>query len=84
MLYAERPACELPSQRYAFVCFDGLPGGVEGYDYSANPCGYAAIHFGGLAEKPSDALALQIFSALANRRARTAACEDALSGSIAC
>ncbi len=86
MLYAERATCELPSQGYSFVCFDGLPGGAEGYDYSGNPCGYTAIHFGGLAEKPSDALALQIFTSLAGRHARMAAWqnpENALAASAA-
>jgi hypothetical protein len=37
---------------------DGLPGGILGYDYRNNPCGFRAIHFGGLPEKPSDAVAL--------------------------
>ena len=48
----------LSSQRYFYPYFDGLPGGVHGYDYAQNPCGFAAIHFGGLAEKPSDRLSL--------------------------
>jgi hypothetical protein len=28
-----------------------------GYDYAANPCGFASVHFGGLAEKPTDSVA---------------------------
>ena len=52
--YAHEAAVALPSQRYFYPYFDGLPGGITGYDYAANPCRFASIHFGGLAEKPSD------------------------------
>jgi hypothetical protein len=69
LLYADRPTCELPGQRYAFPLVDGLPGGIEGYDYVNNPCGFAAIHYAGLAEKPSDALAVQLLDAIASRDA---------------
>jgi hypothetical protein len=55
--YARRPTFQLPSQRYLFVLFDGLPGGIYGYDYANNPCGFAAVHYGGLAEKPSEGFA---------------------------
>lgn len=54
------PARALPSQRYFYPYFDGLPGGMLGYPYASNPCGFASIHFGGLAEKPSDATALAL------------------------
>jgi len=66
--YARRPTYQLPSQRYLFVLFDGLPGGLYGYDYANNPCGFAAIHYGGLAEKPSDAFAVQVLSDVLQRR----------------
>lgn len=68
MAYADRRTKELPRHRYNFPLFDGLPGGTAGYDYGTNPCGFSAIHFGGLAEKPSDALSLQLIGRLAARR----------------
>jgi hypothetical protein len=49
---------ELPSQRYFYPLLDGLPGGMLGYDYRNNPCGFATVHYGGLPEKPTDAVAL--------------------------
>lgn len=55
--YAHTRPCQLSTQRYFYPYFDGLPGGVLGYDYAGNPCGFASIHFGGLAEKPGDAAA---------------------------
>jgi hypothetical protein len=66
--YAGEPAHELPTQRYFYPYFDGLPGGVAGYDYGGNPCGFASIHFGGLAAKPSDANALALAPAILGRR----------------
>jgi hypothetical protein len=60
LAYANRHTLELPSQRYSFTIFQGLPGGITGYDYKLNPCGFKAIHFGGLWEKPSDGVALQL------------------------
>jgi hypothetical protein len=65
--YATRATHQLHSQRYPFILFDGLPGGLYGYDYANNPCGYAAVHYGGLAEKPSDAFALQVLSDVLER-----------------
>jgi hypothetical protein len=53
-LYARRPAHELSGQRYFYPLFDGLPGGILGYDYAHNPCGFASVHFGGLPLKPDD------------------------------
>jgi hypothetical protein len=52
--------CRLPSQRYFYPFFDGLPGGVDGYDYAANPCGFASIHFGALRHKPDDLTTLNL------------------------
>jgi len=53
-LFADHRSVELCSQRYFYPLLDGLPGGVLGYDYRTNPCGFASIHFGGLSEKPND------------------------------
>ena len=44
----------LPTQRYFYPYFDGLPGGLFGYDWSRNPCGFVAVHFGGPKPKPVD------------------------------
>jgi len=64
--YARDTSKALLTQRYFYPFFDGLPGGMSGYDYARNPCGFASVHFGGLAEKPSDAasrmLAPQVLS----------------------
>jgi hypothetical protein len=57
-LCADGSSLELPTQRYFYPLFDGLPGGLLGYDYASNPCGFSSVHFGGLREKPSDAVAL--------------------------
>jgi hypothetical protein len=57
----------LSSQRYFYPYFDGLPGGMLGYDYDQNPCGFASIHFGGLAEKPSDQVTLVLAPAILRR-----------------
>jgi hypothetical protein len=51
---------ELPSQRYFYPVLDGLPGGVRGYDYLRNPCGFASIHFGGFVKKPSEGVILHL------------------------
>jgi hypothetical protein len=53
-LFHHRPVTQLPSQRYFYPLLDGLPGGIEGYDYACNPCGFATIHFGGPIHKPGD------------------------------
>ncbi len=55
--FAYESVFQLPSQRYFYPYCDGLPGGMLGYDYAHNPCGFVSIHFGGLAEKPSDQVA---------------------------
>lgn len=59
-LYAVRRTWQLPSQRYFYPLFEGLPGGVLGYDYALNPCGFASIHYGGLKDKPSEAVMGQL------------------------
>ena len=56
--FAHESLVQLPSQRYFYPYCDGLPGGIVGYDYACNPCGFASVHFGGLAEKPSDSVSL--------------------------
>jgi len=59
-LFAGEATLELPTQRYFYPLFDGLPGGIVGYDYARNPCGFASVHFGGLVEKPNDSVALAL------------------------
>jgi hypothetical protein len=49
----DRTSC-LPTQRYFYPLFDGLPGGYLGYDWLRNPCGFVTVHFGGLHDKPTD------------------------------
>jgi hypothetical protein len=71
--YARDSAQGLPTQRYFYPYFDGLPGGITGYDYAGNPCGFASIHFGGLAEKPCEAGARTLAAQLLNRRHRRGA-----------
>ena len=66
--YAGRTVHALPGQRYFYPLFDGLPGGVLGYDYHRNPCGFASLHFGGLSQKPTDAVVRQILPDLLSRR----------------
>jgi hypothetical protein len=67
--FAHAEMFQLPSQRYFYPYFDGLPGGIFGYDYAQNPCGFVTIHFGGLAEKPSDFAALILAPEILRRRA---------------
>jgi hypothetical protein len=55
-LYADQAVLRLSSQRYFYPYFDGLPGGIQGYDYALNPCGFASIHFGGPVNKPEDSI----------------------------
>jgi hypothetical protein len=54
-LYSRKSSFQLPSCRYFYPAFDGMPGGVLGYDYAHNPCRFASIHFGATADKPTDA-----------------------------
>jgi hypothetical protein len=56
--FAHDSVMQLPKQSYFYPYFDGLPGGILGYDYVRNPCSFTSIHYGGLAEKPSDTAAL--------------------------
>jgi len=72
--YARAPNLQLPSSRYFYPAFDGLPGGVHGYDYAANPCQFASIHFGALRKKPTDAdTAVLLADILAERTPETTA-----------
>ncbi|MEW6735050.1 MAG: hypothetical protein AB1489_27415 [Acidobacteriota bacterium] len=68
--YNDETNLQLPSERYFYPVFDGLPGGVLGYDYAHNPCGFTSIHFGGLATKPSDSQALVLAQEILNRSGR--------------
>lgn len=52
--FAPEPTKMLPSQRYFYPVHDGLPGGLLGYDWAKNPCGFAWVHFGGPKPKPDD------------------------------
>jgi hypothetical protein len=67
-LYARRSFRQLPTQRYFYPIFDGLPGGLVGYDYADNPCRFTSIHFGGLVEKPSDPAALWLAPQILGRK----------------
>jgi hypothetical protein len=71
--YAHSPLHELPTQRYFYPLFDGLPGGTLGYDYAGNPCGFASLHFGGLPDKPGDDAMRYLGPQLLGRRAARAA-----------
>jgi hypothetical protein len=66
-LFADRDTLRLPSQKYFYPLFDGLPGGMLGYDYRANPCGFASLHFGGLREKPTNAVTLALAEEILGR-----------------
>ncbi|QBD76921.1 hypothetical protein EPA93_13265 [Ktedonosporobacter rubrisoli] len=61
--FAHEAVYQLPSQRYFYPYLDGLPGGMLGYDYAQNPCGFACIHFGAV-DKPTDEVALLLTQAL--------------------
>lgn len=57
-LFANDRVSQLPRESYWYPYLGGLPGGVMGYDYANNPCGFTMIHFGGDVEKPGDGEAL--------------------------
>lgn len=59
-LFAGDRVAQLPSEHYWFPYLGGLPGGMMGYDYANNPCGFTMIHFGGDVEKPTDMDALAL------------------------
>lgn len=65
--FAQRPTLELPAQRYLFAVFTGLPCGALGYDYAANPCGFASVHFAGMLNKPTDADTLALIPQILHR-----------------
>ena len=66
--YSNQSVRALPASRYFYPYFDGLPGGLLNYDYALNPCGFVSIHFGGLAEKPSDQAARILAPEILERR----------------
>lgn len=68
-LFAGRRTLQLPTQRYFYPLFDGLPGGPVGYDYALNPCGFASIHFGGLTGKPTDEVMSHLLPQILGRAA---------------
>lgn len=57
-LFATGRSLELSSQRSFYPLLDGFPGGMLGYDYRNNPCGFTTVHYGGLPDKPTDVMAL--------------------------
>ncbi len=67
-LFAGDKLHELPAASYWYPFFCGLPGGMAGYDYANNPCGFTMVHFGGDVEKPSDATALQLMPQILGRK----------------
>lgn len=69
--YAHESFYQLPTQRYFYPYFDGLPGGILGCDYAHNPCEFASMHFGGLAEKPSETVALMLAPHILGRYTNT-------------
>jgi len=73
-LYARRSAHQLSTQRYFFPLCDGLPGGLPGYDYAGNPCGFASVHFAGLLEKPSEPLTLWLAPQILGRKPELQIC----------
>jgi hypothetical protein len=52
--FADAKTHALPAQRYFYPVYEGLPGGVLGYDWRENPCDFVSVHFGGLRCKPTD------------------------------
>jgi len=66
-LFANDPILELPSELYWYPFFCGLPGGMLGYDYANNPCGFTMVHFGGDVPKPTDNEALQLMPQILGR-----------------
>jgi hypothetical protein len=67
-VYAHRQVHQLSSARYLLPLWEGLPRGVLGYDYRNNPCGFAAIHFAGLWNKPSNAAAAWLAPQILERK----------------
>ena len=68
MLFAHNPTRPLPTQRYFYPVFDGMPGGFLDYDYARNPCGFASVHFGGVSPKPADQAMLALAPDVLYRR----------------
>jgi hypothetical protein len=69
-LFAGDDVHELPAASWWYPFFRGLPGGMMGYDYANNPCGFTMVHFGGDVDKPSDGEALQLMHQILGRSAR--------------
>lgn len=60
-----------PTNRYSYPVFDGMPGGIVGYDYAGNPSGLVSVHFGGLFEKPSDTTTILLAADILGRQTAT-------------
>ncbi len=65
--FAYGSTAALPDQRYFVPRFDGLPGGLYGYDWRRNPCDFACVHFGASNWKPGDEDAGILFHEIAGR-----------------
>lgn len=65
-LYAQANVKALPSNRYLFPLVDGLPEGLQ-YDWRANPCEFATVHFAGM-PKPDDAASRPLVRDILSRR----------------
>jgi hypothetical protein len=66
-LFANDSIVELPAELYWYPFFCGLPGGILGYDYANNPCGFTTVHFGGDVPKPTDSEALLLMPQILGR-----------------
>jgi hypothetical protein len=73
-LYGRRNTHQLPAQRYFYPTLDGLPGGLVGYDYARNPCGFVSIHYGVLPEKPLDPIAFWLAPQILGRKPEQRIC----------
>ena len=79
--YADRPMHGLEANRHFYPVFEGMPGGILGYDWAANPCGFRSVHWGGIPNKPDDAAMRYIGPQVLGHRAACAMEHDlALAG----
>lgn len=78
--FAYGSSAALSSQRYFVPLFDGLPGGLQGYDWRTNPCEFVCVHFGGSAPKPGDLEAGSLFHEILGRHRTAPAVECEMAG----
>jgi len=66
--FAKSNSMRLPSERFLLALPEGFPGGVQGYDYARNPCGFATVQFAGLlGNQPGDEDSLALVQPILNR-----------------